>query len=76
MKNKAIDLHNHLFEQLEYLGDRSIKGDKLNEEIKRAEMMVKVASAIISNGHLTLKAAVAADGAVGKIKLPPVLLGE
>lgn len=73
MKNKLTDLHNHLFEQLEWLGDRSIKGDKLTEEIRRADAMCKVAGQIISNGNLALNAIKTTDLAVGKIKLPPML---
>ncbi|MCL2270890.1 MAG: hypothetical protein FWC24_06045 [Treponema sp.] len=56
MKNKAIDLHNILFEQLERLSDEDIKGEELLEEIKRAEAMNKVAGQIISNGSMVLKA--------------------
>ena len=56
MKNKAIDLHNHLFEQLERLNDTSIKGQDLNEEIRRAEAMGKVAQAIIANGRMVIDA--------------------
>jgi hypothetical protein len=49
MKNKPIDLHNHLFEQLERLNDEDLTGDELNREIIRAQGMCAVAEKIISN---------------------------
>jgi hypothetical protein len=49
------DLNLHLFAQLERLGDEDIKGDKLREEINRAEAVTAVAQQIISNGALVLK---------------------
>ena len=56
MKNKSIDLHNHLFEQLERLNDTTIKGQELNDEIRRAQAMGKVAQAIIANGRMVIDA--------------------
>lgn len=56
MKTTLGDLNNHLFAQLERLGDEDIEGEKLVEEFKRAEAISKIASQIISNGSLVLKA--------------------
>jgi hypothetical protein len=56
MKNTLGDLNNHLFAQLERLGDEDIKGEQLQEEINRAKAINDVATRIISNGALVLQA--------------------
>jgi hypothetical protein len=56
MKNSLIDLNNHLFAQIERLGDEEIKGEALQEEICRAKAVAGIASQIIANGSLVLQA--------------------
>ena len=56
VKNKLIDLNNHLFEQLERLNDDDLTDEKLSQEIERTKGMCLVASQIISNANLSLKA--------------------
>lgn len=73
MKNKLMDLNNHLFEQLERLNDEDLSGEKLDIEIKRAEAMHKVAGQIISNAGLALKAHSLIND--GLIKSAPEMIG-
>jgi len=61
MQNKLSDLNNHLFAQLERLGDEELAGDKLAEEINRAKAVTDVAQQIIANGSLVLKAKIATE---------------
>lgn len=56
MKNKLVDLNDHLFEQLERLNDEDLKGEELEMEMSRAKAMASVAQTIINNGDLMLKA--------------------
>lgn len=54
MRNSLSDLNNHLFAQLERLGDEELIGDKLMEEISRAKAVTGIASQIVANGNLVL----------------------
>jgi hypothetical protein len=56
MKNKLNDLNDHLFMQLERLGDEEMDADKIEYEAKRANAMVSVADQIIRTADLQLKA--------------------
>lgn len=56
MKNKLTDLNNHLFAQLERLGDEELDADKIEQEAKRADAMVGVADQILRTADLQLKA--------------------
>ena len=55
-KNKLSDLNDHLFAQLERLGDEDMTGDQLANEIERARAVSSVATQVIANGALLLKA--------------------
>lgn len=68
MKNTLGDLNNHLFAQLERLGDEEIQGEKLIEEIDRAKAITTIANQIISNGNLVLQAEKFKAETLGKSK--------
>ena len=74
MKNTLGDLNNHLFMQLERLGDEDIKGEALQEEIGRARAITAVATQIINNGNLVLQARKAIDNSLNAdAKVPKML---
>ena len=73
MKNKLIDLNNHLFEQLERLNDDDLKGDKLSQEIKRSQAMSNCAAQIVNNAALALKACTSINN--GLVSTAPEMLG-
>ena len=76
LRNTLGDLNNHLFAQLERLSDEDIKGEKLLEEINRAEAVSTIAQQIISNGALALKAKqIASNSLDADIKMPKMLEG-
>lgn len=54
MKNKLIDLNNHLFEQMERLNDEDLSEEDFKKEIERAKAMTGIAQNIIQNGKLML----------------------
>lgn len=74
LKNTMSDLNNHLFAEIERLGDEDLKGDDLKEEIERAEALSKISGQIISNGALALKAEIVKTGSLpSNAKLPAFL---
>ena len=73
MKNKLVDLNNHLFEELERLNDENLKGEELQEERERAKSISNLAQTIINNGELVLKAQKHFDE-YGKIEKIPDML--
>lgn len=76
MKNTLQDLNNHLFAQLERLGDEDLKGEDLREEIERAKAVTQVAKNIIENGTLILEAHKFRDESINaETKLPRLLEG-
>ena len=57
MKNKLTDLNNHLFMQLERLGDEGVTDAELEAEIKRTKAITDISAKIIDNAALGLRAA-------------------
>ena len=57
MKNKLSDLNNHLFAQLERLGEEGLTAEQIELEAKRTDAIVEVAEQIVRTADLQLKAA-------------------
>lgn len=57
MKNKLIDLNDHLFAQMERLSEEGLTAEDLAKEVTRTDAMVKVGEQIVSNATLALRAA-------------------
>lgn len=56
MKNKLSDLNDHLFAQLERLGDEQLSGEALEREIERSRAITGVSKEVVSNARLVLDA--------------------
>jgi hypothetical protein len=56
MKNKLSDLNNHLFAQLERLGEEGLTSEQLEKEAKRAEAIVAVSDQVVKNTAIQLQA--------------------
>jgi len=77
MKNTLVDLNNHLFAQLERLGDEDLKGEKLRDEINRSKAVMGAASNIINTGSLVLEGQKFMDDKMNaNTKLPKMLEGD
>lgn len=59
MKNKLTDLNDHLFAELERLGEEDLSSEELQQELSRAKAITDVAGAVIDNAALVLKAEIA-----------------
>lgn len=75
-RNRMIDLNDHLFETLERLNDEELQGDDLERELRRAKAITGVASQIVANGQLVLKATIAKSQYMGREEKLPHLLEE
>jgi hypothetical protein len=75
MKNKLSDLNNHLFAEIERLGEEKLQGEKLRDEISKAHAISVIAAQIVANGNLVYKAHMAAVEweSMSKKKVPEIL---
>lgn len=73
MKNKLIDLNNHMFVQMERLIDENLKGEALVEELNRSKAVSGLAAQMINNARLALSAQEKIND--GLIKTAPAMLG-
>lgn len=56
-KNRLMDLNDHLFAQLERLGDENLSDEQIEAEAKRADAIVALADQVTKNADTMLKAA-------------------
>lgn len=56
MKNRMMDLNDHLFAQLERLSEEGLTPEQIEAEVKRAGAMVDVADKLVDNARLSLQA--------------------
>lgn len=75
MKNTLSDLNNHLFAQLERLSDEELTGEALEKEINRTKAVTDVATQIIANSSLVLKAMQFKDDKLNADTKLPKMLG-
>jgi hypothetical protein len=73
MLNTTVDLNNYLFEQIERLQDDNLKDEDLERELKRSKAVSDIATQIVKNGELQLKAASFAKTWYGTDKPVPLL---
>lgn len=74
-RNTLLDLNNHLFAQLERLGDEGLSPDEMKAEIERARAVTGVAQQVISNANVVLRTAEFRDAATGDARVPRMLGG-
>lgn len=77
-KNSLADLNDILFSQLERLNKPELKGDELQEEIDRADSISRIATQVVQNANVILKAAKFQDDkwSAEQDKATTLLLGE
>lgn len=77
-KNNLADLNDILFAQLDRLNRPELKGEDLREEIDRADSMAKLATQVVNNANVILKAAKFQDDkwSAEQDKATTLLLGE
>jgi hypothetical protein len=55
MKNHLVDLHNHLFAQIERLGDEDLNYVEFANEVARADAIVNIAGQIVANANVIME---------------------
>jgi len=74
MKANLGDLNNVLFEQIERLNDDELTGEELENQLKKSKAIGGIATTIVHNSTLILKAAKYAEDS-GTV-MPRALIGE
>ena len=74
MKNNITDLANHLFAELERLGDEELEGEKLDKEIERAKAIALVGRQLVDAAKVAVDATkLKAEYGTAKIDMPPLI---
>jgi len=74
VKNTLGDLNNYLFAQMERLDDESLSDEDLKKELERSKAITGIASQIVANANLVLKAKIAYDENIDTEKDKPKML--
>lgn len=70
-RNKMADLNDHLFAQLERLGDEKIKPEQMELEAQRASAITKVSGQLIKSFQTQISALkLLSEGSVGPNDMP------
>lgn len=75
-RNTLIDLNDYLFEQIERLNDEELKGDELDQEIKRSKAVSSVANQMINLANTVLDATKFNNEYESMGKAPRILIGD
>lgn len=75
MKKQSLgDLNGYLFEQLERLNDPELTDEEFSRELKRAKAVTGVASQVVANAQVVLKAKMAYEENLERDAKKPDLL--
>lgn len=74
VKNTMLDLNDHLFAELERLGDEELTTEQLKTECMRAKAISDVAKQVVANASNVLKAA--EFNAEHGNRVPRILIGD
>lgn len=71
--NTLGDLNNHLFAELERLGDEEMSPEAMSVEIERARAVSGIAQQVIANANTVLRTLEFRDSQVGTAQVPHML---
>lgn len=76
VKNTLGNLNNHLFAELERLGDESLSQEEMKAEIERARAITGVAQQVIANANTVLRTVEFSDARLSADTKVPRMLTE
>lgn len=76
MKANLMDLNNVLFEQIERLNDDDLVGEELENELKKSKAIGGIASTIVQNSSLILRAVRVGEESRVDPQLPKLFIGD